>query len=168
MWLFGICSKASRIMILVDFKARKKHDIEKLKRLIVAWIINHYRPHTTIKNVRNMKSISQAKLPYFEEIFKIWTHEQQELPFLQIFTSFAYQNLAVLCVKRPWNEFRFSWKLWCCMRSICSKGVKVALSNGLSFPECIKNNCFIGLWSTSDSYHWRNVHFTVLPFRIWR
>ena len=33
------------------------------------------------------------------------------------FFSFAYQNLAVLCVKRPWNWFRFSWKCWCCMRS---------------------------------------------------
>ena len=30
-----------------------------------------------------MKSVSQAKPPYFEGIFKLWTHEQQELPFLQ-------------------------------------------------------------------------------------
>ena len=31
--------------------------------------------------------------------------------------SFQYQNLAVLCVKRPWNGFSFSCKFWCCMRS---------------------------------------------------
>ena len=30
-----------------------------------------YRPHTTVKNAKNMKSVSQAKLPYFEEIFKL-------------------------------------------------------------------------------------------------
>ena len=49
-----------------------------------------------------------------EGIFKLLTHEQQELPFIQKF-SFAYQNLAVLCVKRPWNEFRFSGRFCCCM-----------------------------------------------------
>ena len=53
-----------------------------------------------MKKARNMKSVSQAKLPYFEGIFKLWKHEQQELPFLQMFISFAKQNLAVLCVKR--------------------------------------------------------------------
>ena len=79
-----------------------------------------YRPHTTVKNARNMKSVSQAKLPYFKGIFKLWTHEQQELPFLQMFISFANQNLAVLCVKRPWNRFLFFWNLWCCMSSISS------------------------------------------------
>ena len=47
-----------------------------------------------------MKSISQAKLPYFEEIFKRWTHKQQDLPFLQMFISFVYENLAFLCEKR--------------------------------------------------------------------
>ena len=26
-----------------------------------------------------------------------------------MFISFANQNLAVFCVKRPWNGFRFSW-----------------------------------------------------------
>ena len=35
-----------------------------------------------------------------EGIFKLWTHEQQELPFLQMFISFANQNLVILCVKR--------------------------------------------------------------------
>ena len=65
------------------------------------WIFCHDRPHTIVKNARNMKSVSQAKLPpYFEGIFKFWTHEQQELPFLQMFISFGNQNLAVLCRKR--------------------------------------------------------------------
>ena len=64
-------------------------------------IVNHHRPHTTVKNSRNMESFSRAKLPYFEWIFRIWTREQQELPFLQIFITYANQNLAVLCVKRP-------------------------------------------------------------------
>ena len=49
-----------------------------------------------MKNTRKIKSVSQAKLPYFERIFKLLTHDQQEL----MFSSFAYQNLAVLCVKR--------------------------------------------------------------------
>ena len=31
--------------------------------------------------------------------FKIWTHEQQELTSIQIFTGFWSQNLAVKCVK---------------------------------------------------------------------
>ena len=77
-----------------------------------------YRPHTKVKNARHRKSVSHTKLPFFEGIFKLWTHEQQELPFLQLFISFAYQNLAILCVKWPWNGFRSSWKFWCCMRSI--------------------------------------------------
>ena len=59
-----------------------------------------------------MKSVSQAKLPYFEGIFKLWTHEKQDLPFLQMIIIFEYQNLAVLCVKRPWNKFRFSWNFY--------------------------------------------------------
>ena len=29
------------------------------------------RPHTTVKNARNMKSVSQIKLLYFEGIFKL-------------------------------------------------------------------------------------------------
>ena len=58
------------------------------------------RPHTTRKNARNMKSVSQTKLPFFEGIFKLWTHKQQQLPFLQMFISIACQNIAVLCVKR--------------------------------------------------------------------
>ena len=40
-----------------------------------------------------MKSVSQAELPYLEGIFKLWMPEQQELPFLQVFISFANQNL---------------------------------------------------------------------------
>ena len=80
-----------------------------------------YRPHTTVKNARNMKSLSRAKLPYFEGIFNLWTHDQEDLTFLQIFISFANQNIAVLCVKRPWNGFRFSWNFWCCMRSYISQ-----------------------------------------------
>ena len=55
----------------------------------------YHRQHTTVKNAINMKSDAQAKLPYFEGIVKL-----QELPFLQMFISFAFQNLAVLCVKR--------------------------------------------------------------------
>ena len=47
-----------------------------------------------------MKSVPQAKPPYFEGIFKLRTHEQQELLFLQTFISFANLNLAILCVKR--------------------------------------------------------------------
>ena len=60
------------------------------------------RPHTAVKNAINMTFLShlQAKLPFFEEIFKLWTHEQQELPFLQTFISFANQNIAVLYMKR--------------------------------------------------------------------
>ena len=69
-----------------------------------------YRPHTTVKNARNIKSVSHAKLPYFEGIFKLWLVEQQELPFLQMFISFACQKLR--------DGFRFPWKFWCCMRSI--------------------------------------------------
>ena len=56
-----------------------------------------------------------------EGIFKLWTHNQQELPFLKMFISFTNQNLAVLCVKLPWNGFRFPWNFWCCMRSICTR-----------------------------------------------
>ena len=33
-----------------------------------------YRPHTTVKNAKNLESISQTKPPYFEGIFKLWTH----------------------------------------------------------------------------------------------
>ena len=29
------------------------------------------RPHTTVKNARNLKSVSQVKPPYFKGIFKL-------------------------------------------------------------------------------------------------
>ena len=81
---------------------------------------NWHRPHITVKNARNLKSDSEAKPPYFEGIFKLWTHEheQQDLPFLQMFIGFAQQNLKMFCVKRSWSGFRVSWTFWCCMRSI--------------------------------------------------
>ena len=69
-----------------------------------------YRPHTIAKNVRNIRSVSRTKLP-FKRIFSLWTHDQQQLPFLQIFIGFANQNLAVLCMKRPRNGFCFSWNI---------------------------------------------------------
>ena len=46
------------------------------------------------------------------------TNSKSALPFLQMFITFANQNLAVLYVKRPWNGFRFSGNFWCCMWSI--------------------------------------------------
>ena len=76
------------------------------------WILNkwtlilkafYYRPHTTVKNARNMKSVSQTKLPYLEKIFKFWTHKLEELSFLKMFISFENQYLAVFCVK--WISF---------------------------------------------------------------
>ena len=76
------------------------------------------RLHTTVKNARNRKSVSRGKLPYFEGIFKLWTPDQQDLPFLQMFIIFVKQNLPVLCLKRPWNGFHFSWNFWCCLNSI--------------------------------------------------
>ena len=42
-----------------------------------------------MKNARNLESVSQAKLPYFEGIFKLLKQEQQELPLLQILISFC-------------------------------------------------------------------------------
>ena len=54
-----------------------------------------HRPHKTVKNAINMKSVSRAKLPFFEGIFKLWTLNQQELLFLQMFISFTNQNQAV-------------------------------------------------------------------------
>ena len=76
-----------------------------------------YRPHTTVKNARSMKSVSRSKLPFV----------QQELPFLQMFISFANQNLAVFCVKWPWNRFSFSRNIWCRISSIrnmtCQRGI---------------------------------------------
>ena len=35
------------------------------------WMDHLYRPHTTAKHARNIKSVSQAKVPYFEVIFKL-------------------------------------------------------------------------------------------------
>ena len=82
-------------------------------------ISNDHNPHTTtVKNARYMRSVSRAKLRYFEGIFKLWTHDQQLLPFPQMFISFANQNLAVLCVKRSWKGIIFSWNFFCCMWSI--------------------------------------------------
>ena len=104
--------------------------------------VTNYRPHTTEKNTRNMTCVSQAKLPYFEGIFQLWMDEQQELAFLQMFISFAYQNLATLCMKRPWNGYRFSWKFWCCMRSM--------VTQLLDFFCEMKYECFyVSLFSNS-------------------
>ena len=75
-------------------------------------VLEGNRPQTTVKNARYMISVSQCKLPYFEGIFKLWTHEQQELFFLQNFISFAYQNLAVITdFVFPWN-FVVVWGLF--------------------------------------------------------
>ena len=90
-------------------------------------------------------------LPYFEGIFILWTHDKQELPFLQMIISFANQNLAVLCVKRPW--FRFSgifyvvWGLFC-VEITCSHGnylrifclVPSFLKKGKAFKVSLKEN----------------------------
>ena len=65
------------------------------------------RPHATVKNTRNMKFVSRGKLPYFKEIFKLWTLYQQELPILQMFISFENKNLAFSCMKWPWNGIGF-------------------------------------------------------------
>ena len=40
--------------------------------------ISSNRPHTTVKNARNLKFVSQAKPPYFERIFKLSMLEQQD------------------------------------------------------------------------------------------
>ena len=41
------------------------------KRRLQMSSMQHNRPHTTMKNARNLKSVSQAKPPYFEGIFKL-------------------------------------------------------------------------------------------------
>ena len=53
-----------------------------------------------------------SKTPYFEGIFNLCTYEQQELSFLQMFISFANQNLGVLCVKRFFGNFIILRKLY--------------------------------------------------------
>ena len=53
--------------------------------------------------------LNSKKFPNFESM------SSKNYPFLQMFISFASRNLAVLCVKHPWNGFRFSWKFWCCI-----------------------------------------------------
>ena len=74
------------------------------------------RPHTSVKNARNMKSDSQAKLPYFERIFKIWTHEVLERAVLfPLAHQFCIPKSS--CFMR--RETDFFWKFWCCMRSLC-------------------------------------------------
>ena len=62
-----------------------------------------------------------AKLPYFEGIFDLWIHEQQELPFLQANVHQFCKPKSVCSMRetrRPWNEFRFPRIFLCCMRSI--------------------------------------------------
>ena len=72
-----------------------------------AWKQKFHVPTLPVQQLKMQEiwnPFSQAKLPYFKGIFNLWTHEQQELPFLQMFITFANQNLAVL---RPWNGFCF-------------------------------------------------------------
>ena len=76
----------------------------------------------------------QSYLPYFKGILKLWTHDLQELPFRQFFINFANQNIAVLCMKRPWNRFRFSWNFWWCMRSMDSMMLYRKVYKKLSCP----------------------------------
>ena len=61
------------------------------------------RHHTTMKKFRNMKSVSQTKVLDLKVIFKFWSHGQQDWTLFQWLVIIASQNLAVLCVKRPWN-----------------------------------------------------------------
>ena len=51
-------------------------------------------------------------------IFKCLTHRQQKLTFIQVFISFAIQNLALLCVKRPWTRPNLPCIFQSCMSSI--------------------------------------------------
>ena len=88
---------------------------------------------------------------FWLRIFKFWIHEQQELSLLQMFIRFANQNLAVKCVKRPWNGFHFSLNLWSCMRSVCetNRGFLVNLEvKNLEFwnyPLVIYKNLYLSV-----------------------
>ena len=78
------------------------------------------RPQPTIKNARNMKSVSRAKRPYFEGIFKLWTHDHR--PAITALSSNVHQfckpkSSCFFCAKRPWNGFRFSRNVLYCLRS---------------------------------------------------
>ena len=106
---------------------------------------------TTVKTVRNLKFISRAKLTCFEWIFKLWTHDQQEQPCLRMFISFSNQNIAVLCMKRSWNGFRFSWNFLCCMRSIRLKLLQTPKRSFIDhlFFKCKECRRFKGIYYTN-------------------
>ena len=70
---------------------------------------NTYRPHTTVKNARNMKSVLRAILPYFERDLRHLNTRAARTALSSNLHQFF---------KRPWNGFRFSWNFLCCMRSI--------------------------------------------------
>ena len=78
--------------------------------------LNRNRHHTTLKNQRNMKSVSRAKMLDCKVNIEFWKHEeQQELTLFQYLIIFASQSLAVLCVKRPWNfssSFQWRWSFF--------------------------------------------------------
>ena len=124
-----------------------------------------------------MKSGSQAKLPYSVGIFKLWTHEEQELPFLQMFMSFAYKNLAFFMRKTA--VISFFLQIWSCMRSMASNTFqKYGIINPwnylwssflfqsvLLFIRTVMNITFIEKYTTDDYYCqsrkqvWRMLYF---------
>ena len=105
-----------------------------------------FRPHTTMKNARNIKSIFRAKLPYFEGFFKLWVHDQQKLPFLQMLISFANQNLVVLCVKRPRNG--------CSTNYLSFRFFKPLLATFALFLPLFPPNPTISTFAFNKMYKW--------------
>ena len=59
------------------------------------------------RTINHTDKFSRVKAVDFKVIFEFWTHEQQDLTLFQRLIIFASQNLAVLCVKRPWNRLHF-------------------------------------------------------------
>ena len=70
-YLFSISSKAT----IFDDLFIKHRTVQQSFRY--TFLQESNRPHTTVKNARNLKSVSKAKPPNFEGIFKFWRHEQQ-------------------------------------------------------------------------------------------
>ena len=65
------------VMIFEFFQVLKEDDCLVCVKDIVDAVnscqvrLSGYRPHTTVKNARNIKSVSRAKLSIFERIFKL-------------------------------------------------------------------------------------------------
>ena len=79
---------------------------------------NTYRPHTTVKNARNMKSVLRAILPYFERDLRHLNTRAARTALSSNFDQFCKPKLSCFMRETAVKRVSFFLEFLCRMRSI--------------------------------------------------